>query len=82
MALDTYANLKLALADELDRDDVSDKLDDFIDLAEALRFGPEAMADFEYEKFFYWFLDRNCLEPAKEEFTQRAWARIKDKAYL
>lgn len=52
------------------------------DLAEALRFGPDAMADFEYEKFFYWFLDRNCLEPAKHEFARRAWARIADKAFL
>jgi len=52
------------------------------DLREALQFGPEAMADFPYEKYFYWFLDRNCLEPAKEDFAARAWARIKDKAYL
>lgn len=52
------------------------------DLREALKFGPEAMADFPYEKYFYWFLDRNCLEPAKEEFAKRAWARIKDKVFL
>jgi hypothetical protein len=35
MALDTYANLKTAIAGELDRDDLTDKIDDFIDLAEA-----------------------------------------------
>lgn len=35
MALDTYANLKLAIADYLDRDDLSSQIDDFIDLAEA-----------------------------------------------
>ena len=52
------------------------------DLREALRFGPEAMAEFPFEKYFYWFLDRNCLEPAKEDFAKRAWARIKDKAFL
>ncbi len=52
------------------------------DLREALRFGPEAMADFPYEKYLYWFLDRNCLEPAKDEFEKRAWARIKDKLFL
>ncbi len=34
MALDTYANLKLAIADWLDRDDLTDQIDDFIDLAE------------------------------------------------
>lgn len=52
------------------------------DLREALKFGPEAMADFPYEKYFYWFLDRNCLEPSKPEFERRAWARIKDKFFL
>lgn len=35
MALDTYANLKTAIADFLDRDDLTSQIDDFIDLAEA-----------------------------------------------
>lgn len=52
------------------------------DLREALVFGPEAMADFPFEKYFYWFLGRNCLEPAKADFEKRAWARIKDKFFL
>jgi len=52
------------------------------ELREALQFGPEAMSDFAYEKYLYWFLDRNCLEPAKDDFEKRAWARIKDKAFL
>ncbi len=52
------------------------------DLTEALMFGPEAMADFPLEKYLYWFLDRNCLEPAKDEFVTRAWARIRDKVFL
>lgn len=52
------------------------------DLREALQFGAEAMADFPYEKYLYWFLDRNCLEPAKDDFEKRAWARIKDKVFL
>lgn len=52
------------------------------DLQEAVRYGADAMAGFEYEKFLYWFLDRNCLEPQKEEFGRRAWARIRDKAFL
>lgn len=52
------------------------------DLREALHFGPEAMADFPYEKYLYWFLDRNSLEPAKPEFENRAWSRIKDKFFI
>jgi hypothetical protein len=35
MALDTYANLKTAIADFLNRDDLTNSIDDFIDLAEA-----------------------------------------------
>jgi hypothetical protein len=35
MALDTYANLKTAIIDHLDRDDLVSHVDDFIDLAEA-----------------------------------------------
>lgn len=35
MAFDTYANLKTAIVEELDRDDLTSKVDDFIDLAEA-----------------------------------------------
>lgn len=35
MALDTYANLKLAIADYLDRDDLTSQIDDFIDIAES-----------------------------------------------
>jgi hypothetical protein len=52
------------------------------DLREALKYGPEVMASFAYEKFFYWFLGRNCLEPQQEDFAARAWARIREKAYL
>ena len=35
MALDTYDNLKTEIADWLDRDDLTDRIDTFIDLAEA-----------------------------------------------
>jgi hypothetical protein len=52
------------------------------DLSEALDLGAQAMADFDYDKYLYWFLDRNCLEPQKDVFGKRAWARIKDKAFL
>lgn len=52
------------------------------ELVEALRFGADAMADFDYAKYLYWFLDRKCLEPQKQEFGTRAFARIRDKAFL
>lgn len=35
MAVDTYSNLKAEIADHLDRDDLTSKVDTFIDLAEA-----------------------------------------------
>ncbi|MCR8722884.1 capsular polysaccharide export protein, LipB/KpsS family [Frigidibacter sp. ROC022] len=49
------------------------------DLRDAINYGPEVMADFPFEKYFYWFLDRNCLEPQKDAFVARAWARIREK---
>lgn len=52
------------------------------DLTEALRFAKDAMAEFDYEKYLFWFLARRCLEPQKQEFASRAWARIRDKAYF
>ena len=35
MAIDTYANLKTSIETWLDRDDLTDQIDDFIDIAEA-----------------------------------------------
>ena len=52
------------------------------DLREALDFGVEAMADFPFEKYLYWFLHRHLLEVAKPNFAERAWAKITDKAFL
>ncbi len=52
------------------------------DLRDALDYGPDAMVDFPYEKYFYWFLGRNMLEEAKENFAERAVARIREKAFL
>ena len=52
------------------------------DLRDALEYGPAAMEGFAYEKFLYWFLARNLLEPAKDGFARRAVARIRDKAFL
>ncbi|GKY88268.1 capsular polysaccharide export protein, LipB/KpsS family [Sinisalibacter aestuarii] len=52
------------------------------DLSDALDYGPDAMADFPFEKYFYWFLGRNLLEEAKDNFAERAVARIREKAFL
>jgi len=52
------------------------------DLRDALDYGPDAMSDFSYEKYFYWFLNRNLLEEAKDSFAERAVARIREKAFL
>ena len=52
------------------------------DLRDALDYGPDAMADFPFEKYFYWFLHRNLLEEAKDSFAERAVARIREKAFL
>lgn len=52
------------------------------DLRTALEFGAQSMQDFDYAGYFHWFLSRNCLEPAKEDFERRAWTRIRDKLML
>ena len=52
------------------------------DLRDAITYGREAMAGFEYEKFLYWFLQSKCLEPQKPEFGSRAFSRIRDKGFL
>lgn len=52
------------------------------DLRDALEYGPDAMADFAFAKYFYWFLARNLLEEAKDQFAERAVARIREKAFL
>lgn len=49
------------------------------DLRAAIEFGPETMVDFNFEGYFYWFLEKQCFEPAKDNFKDRAWARIRDK---
>lgn len=52
------------------------------DLRDALLYGEDEMADFAFERYLYWFLERHCLEPAKKDFGQRAWVRIRDKLCL
>ena len=45
-------------------------------LVQALHSAPLSQAGFDYEKYLYWFLAQNLLEPAKPEFADLAWARI------
>jgi hypothetical protein len=52
------------------------------DLRAAIEFGPETMRDFDFEGYFHWFLEVQCLEPSKANFADRAWARIRDKLML
>ena len=52
------------------------------DLRAAIEFGPETMANFDYEGYFTWFLEKQCLEPAKDTFEARLWTRIRDKLML
>ncbi len=42
-------------------------------VAPAVRAAPDHMAGFPFDKYFYWFLGENCLEPAKPNFEDRAW---------
>ena len=51
-------------------------------LRDAIQNAPGTMAQFPYEKYFFWFLNTHCLEPAKEEFEDRAWGIIKEKMML
>lgn len=51
-------------------------------LREAMDFGVAAMADFPFEKYFFWYLHRHLLEEAKDDFADRAWERITEKAFL
>ncbi|MDB5658880.1 MAG: hypothetical protein JWS10_1495 [Cypionkella sp.] len=46
-------------------------------LVQALRNVPMLQVEFDYEKYLYWFLALNLLEPAKLEFADLAWARVK-----
>ncbi|RPE67258.1 capsular polysaccharide biosynthesis protein [Pacificibacter maritimus] len=52
------------------------------DLEAAIEFGPETMRDFDFEGYFHWFLEKHCLEPTKDNFSDRAWQRIRDKLML
>ncbi|MBU0642050.1 MAG: hypothetical protein KJ731_20690 [Alphaproteobacteria bacterium] len=52
------------------------------ELRDAIGFGPETMSSFDYAGYFNWFLEKQCLEPAKDNFAPRAWARVRDKLIL
>lgn len=52
------------------------------DLVEAMDYGRASMKGFPFEKYLYWFLHRHLLEVAKDNFADRAWDRIVDKAFL
>lgn len=45
-------------------------------LVQALHSAALSQAEFDYEKYLYWFLALNQLEPAKPEFADLAWVRI------
>lgn len=45
-------------------------------LEAAVREAPGALAGFAYDRYLYWFLHDQMLEPQQAEFSDRAWARI------
>lgn len=46
-------------------------------LVQALHAAPLSQTGFDDEKYLYWFLAQNLLDPAKAEFADLAWARVK-----
>lgn len=52
------------------------------ELRDAIEFGPETMRDFDFEGYFFWFLEKHSYEPAKPNFSDRIWARLRDKLML
>ena len=62
-----------ALADP----DASDAFDGLASTLQALHAAPLSQAGFDYEKYLYWFMAQNLLEPAKPEFPDLVWQRIK-----
>lgn len=45
-------------------------------LVQALHVAAQVQAGFAFEKYLYWFLAQQLLEPAKPEFADRVWARV------
>ncbi|MEM9435529.1 MAG: hypothetical protein AAGA15_00700 [Pseudomonadota bacterium] len=52
------------------------------DLRRILREGAAQFDGFQYEKYLYWFLSENCLEPQKEDFAERVWERLREKCMI
>lgn len=46
------------------------------ELRRAVRTAPQMLAGFPYEKYLYWFLHENMLEPRQPAFAERAWTRL------
>ncbi|MEO0568337.1 MAG: hypothetical protein AAF066_11435 [Pseudomonadota bacterium] len=46
------------------------------ELQHCVQTAPGRLAEFPYERYFYWFLGENMLEPQKGEFLDRTWSRI------
>ncbi|MEX0350471.1 MAG: hypothetical protein AB3N15_13695 [Paracoccaceae bacterium] len=47
------------------------------ELQNSVRTAPQALGNFPYEQYFFWFLRENMLEPQKGDFLDRAWTRIR-----
>ncbi|GLS86119.1 hypothetical protein GCM10010873_10930 [Cypionkella aquatica] len=45
-------------------------------LVQALHSAVQTQAGFDYEKYLFWFLAQQLLEPGKPEFADLAWARV------
>ena len=43
----------------------------------AIENGPDQQQSFPFEKYFYWFLEQNMLEPTKPDFADRAWTILR-----
>lgn len=46
------------------------------ELQENLRRAAEAFTDFPFERYVYWFMGQQMLEPQRSDFPDRAWARL------
>lgn len=75
MALDTYANLKLAIADYLDRDDLTDQIDDFIDIAESAHRDEVRFREL-LTRASITVLDGDRAEPLPADFAQVKYIRL------
>jgi len=52
------------------------------ELRQILRDGAGRFDGFSYEKYLYWFLSENCLEPQRDDFAETVWSRLRDKCMI